>query len=237
MSELIDVEYDFRTDANGGDVDKYSATLRKYHKILWSKPLPNGNIFSLDDSKEDVYLYYKTETQEYFLTSDSIVHTYLTWKRTENVIKQIPENEINEFLHIAYTIGGYIIFPGNRVNYLPTINQERGTNQKIDDRFDLTLECIRRYYINETNPLEETLKRYDTYFKLFNNFKGYCDFFLLQDLIFDNYSKIKYFLPFNNFGQNQYPKTIDEYFEYKNNSIDFNKRRNQRIKDYINSIS
>ena len=106
----VDTDYDFRTDANHGDVDKYSATLRKYHKILWSKPLPDGNMFTLDDSIKNCYLYYKTDSQEFFLSSDSIVHTYSKWKRTENIIKQIPEDEISNFLRIAHTIGGYIIF-------------------------------------------------------------------------------------------------------------------------------
>jgi hypothetical protein len=236
MEKMINIDYDFRTDSNGGDVDKYSSTLRKYHKILWSKPLPNGNNFSLDDSKENVYLYYKTDSQEYFLSSDSIVHTYSKWKRTENIINQIPKNEINDFLNIAYTIGGYIIFPSNRINNLPTINMERGTNQKIDDRFDLTLECIRRHYNGEKSPLTETLERYDNFFKLFIDFQGYCNFFLLQDLTIDNYKKIKYFLPFNNFEIGQYPKSIEEYYKYKNNSIEFNKNRNNRIENYIKNI-
>jgi hypothetical protein len=236
MEKLVDIEYDFRTDSNGGDVDKYSATLRKYHKILWSKHLPNGNILSLDDSRDDVYLYYKTESKEYFLSSDSIVHTYHYWKRTEHIIKQIPKNEINDFLNIAYTIGGYIIFPSNKVNNLPTINMERGTNQKIDDRFDLTLECIRRYYNGEKSPLAETFARYDNFFKLFVDFKHYCDFFLLQDLVLCDYKEIKYFLPFNDFEIGQYPKNIEEYYEYKNNSIEFNKNRNKRIENYIKSI-
>jgi hypothetical protein len=40
MSKIIDIEYDLRSDANGGDPDSTSPTLRQYHKILWSKPLP-----------------------------------------------------------------------------------------------------------------------------------------------------------------------------------------------------
>ena len=233
----LDITYDFRKDTTDPDVDKGSATLRKYHKLLWSKKLPNGNYFHLSDLVENVYLYYKYQTQEYFLTSDSIVHTYSKWKRTENIIKQIPEKEIQEFLDIAYTIGGYIIFPGNKINNLPTINMERGTNQRIDDRFDLTLECIRRFYNSEKSPLSDTIGRYEDYFKLFIDFKGYCEFFLLQDLTLDNYTKIKYFLPFNDFEVGQYPKNIEDYSIYKKNSIEFNKNRNKRIGEYINKIS
>ena len=63
-----------------------------------------------------------------------------------------------------------------------TINGSRGINHKIKDRFDLTLECIRRHYFNEDNPLSDTLQRYSDFFSLFQKFQGYIDFFLLQDL-------------------------------------------------------
>jgi hypothetical protein len=233
--ETIDINYDFRKDINynGSDVDKYSITLRKYHKILWSKILPNGNSFVLDDSKENIYLYGKINSQEYFLSSDSIVHTYSKWKRTENIIKKIPEKEITIFLDIAYTIGGYIIFPSNKINNLDTLNQERGKNNLICDRFDITLECIRLYYNNETSPLCDTLKRYNNFFELFENFKYYCEYFLLQDLTYENYSKINFFLPFNGFENNPYTKTVDDYYIYMKNSIEFNKNRNYRIAEYV----
>ena len=39
---LIDTTFDVRTDAGGRDPDRYSATLRRYHRLLWSKPLPGG---------------------------------------------------------------------------------------------------------------------------------------------------------------------------------------------------
>ena len=49
-----------------------------------------------------------------------------------------------------------------------TINGERGLNRRIVDRFDLTLECIRRYYLNIDNPLQQTLQRYEKFFQLFS---------------------------------------------------------------------
>ena len=39
---MIDITFDFRSDAKGRDPDAYSPTLNAYHKILWSKELPNG---------------------------------------------------------------------------------------------------------------------------------------------------------------------------------------------------
>lgn len=47
----IDITYDFRLDANGRDPDAFSPMLRRYHRILWSKPLPNGLDFTLSDSR------------------------------------------------------------------------------------------------------------------------------------------------------------------------------------------
>ena len=44
---VIDTTFDFRTDAAGKDPDTYSATLCRYHQLLWSKPLPSGVVFEL----------------------------------------------------------------------------------------------------------------------------------------------------------------------------------------------
>ena len=92
------------------------------------------------------------------------------------------------------------------------------------NRFDLTLECIRSFYANETSPLSDTLKRYSTFFSLFQDFKGYVDFFLLQDLVTEDYLSIKFYLPFNGFNNKPLPNNVDEYQSYKNNVINFIKR-------------
>ena len=233
----IDITYDVRIDSNGGDPDSQSKILKMYHKYLWSKKLPNGKDFLLTDSVEGKYLYHKSDLGEYSLTSDAFIHTYSTWQRTKDLIKQIPKDVIEYFNYISYTIGGIILFPGNPINGLSTMNQERGTNKYINDRMDLTLECIKRYYNNENSPLFETIKRYDNFFGLFDNFKGYCEYFLLQDLVTENYSKVNFFLPFNDFIYNILPKNVDEYYEYKNNSIDFLNKRNKRIFEYSRELT
>lgn len=43
----FDIFYDFRKDSGGKDPDMASPTLRRYHRLLWSKPLPNGEIMQL----------------------------------------------------------------------------------------------------------------------------------------------------------------------------------------------
>ena len=52
----LDITFNVYTDANGGDPDSTSPTLRSYHKLLWSKPLPNGHTFVLDNRKSGTYL-------------------------------------------------------------------------------------------------------------------------------------------------------------------------------------
>ena len=43
FQETIDINFDVYSDTpEGKDPDSFSPTLRKYHKILWSKSLPNG---------------------------------------------------------------------------------------------------------------------------------------------------------------------------------------------------
>ena len=234
--KLVDITFDVRTDSNGKDPDNSSITLRQYHKILWSKHLPGGKLFDLDDRTSGVYLYHKSELGEFNLSSDSIIHTYFKWKRTQHIIKQIPNEEMSHFYNLAHTIGGYLVFPRNKINQLPTINQERGTNKKINDRIDLTLECIRRFYVDEMSPMTDTIERYKVYFELFSNFKCYCEYFFLQDLVSEDFSKINFFLPFDNFETNPLPKDLDEYNEYRVANIDFLCRRNKRIDDYSRKL-
>lgn len=231
---IIDTSYDVRTDSGGGDPDKYSATLKSYHKKLWSKKLPNEDFFDLSDQIEKTYLYHNSHLGEYFLSSDCIIHEYSAWKRMAHIIEQIAKEDIEEFTYLGYTIWWSIIFPWNRINSLPTMNQERGCNKKICDRIDITLECIRLYYLNQDSPLKETISRYDNYFKLFKDFKGYCEYFLLQDLVSNDYSKVNFFLPFKWFENSPLPQSVNEYYEYKRNNINFIKKRNKRIEEHNN---
>ena len=229
MSNIIDINFNVYSDTpEGKDPDSYSSTLRNYHKILWSKPLPNGSIFNLDD-KTSMLLHHKSELGEFFLSSDSIGHTYSRIQNMSHIINKVPSEEIESFFSLCSTIGGYIIYPSKRVDNQMTINGARGTNGKIKDRFDLTLECIRLHYINEESPLSDTLERYRSFLKLFDNFQGYIDFFLLQDLVTKDYSSIKYLIPFKSFENPPLPKDVDEYMLYKKNMTDFVTARNQRI--------
>jgi hypothetical protein len=126
MEKFIDITFDFRTDTpTGKDPDALSPTLRSYHKFLWSKPLPNGVLFELDDKKAKVYLYHKSQLGEFFLSSDSVIHTFSRWASMAHIINQLKDGEAEAFRSIGYTMGGMIIFPANRVEGKSTINGAR----------------------------------------------------------------------------------------------------------------
>ena len=222
----IDVTYDHRLDAGGKDPDFASATLREHHRLLWSKPLPNGESLILQPEGKK-YLVHDSQIGRFELSSDSISNSMRARKSMVQIIEQIPSAELDTFQAIGATIGGYIVFPSNPVSGENTINVQRGFNRKISDRFDLTLECIRRHYSREISPLSKCLANYSAFFELFTNFEGYVSFFLLDDLVEDG--AVKFFLPFNDFKTVGQPKNLADYRTYMQNSMAFTAARNIRI--------
>ena len=123
-----------------------------------------------------------------------------------------------------------IIFPCKQIDRKRTMNCARGMHGKIRDRFDLTLECIRLWYLGQDNPLYVVIERYKSFFELFVDFKGYVEFFLLQDLIDEKTQRIKFWLPYEDFHhQIVVPRDKDEYQLYMESVLSFVKLRNQRI--------
>ena len=137
---------------------------------------------------------------------------------------------------MASTIGGYMIFPRNRVGQTGwTINQSRGMNSAIADRFDLTLECIRHHYSDPgaVNPLGDRLSYYSDFFALFGDFDTYVRFFLLEDLVTEGGGHVRSLVsgtPLTSFGAPGYAASAAEYAEYRSRSINFVLARNERIR-------
>jgi hypothetical protein len=92
----------------------------------------------------------------------------------------------------------------------------------------LTLECIRPHYSDQRSPLARVLLRYADFFALFGDFRGYVRFFLLEDLVTDDYS-VRFFMPFDDFQPPSVPNDVGTYEEYRRRSIEFIEARNQRI--------
>ncbi len=231
MNTGIDITYDFRQDTpEGKDPDSFSKTLRQYHKRLWSKPLPSGELFLLSDESPGHYLHHKSDLGEFSLSSDAVIPTF---KWNSQIQTMISENELEAFDAQTYTIGGMMIFPRNQIDGKWTINQARGCTRSVGDRFDLTLECIRRHYNNDSSPLTDVLARYTEFFELFVDFRGYVEYFYLDDLVYSDFNKIKISKPYNDFNGSPIPSTVTEYRAYESEALKFVNERNQRI---LNSI-
>jgi hypothetical protein len=95
------------------------------------------------------------------------------------------------------------------------------------------VECIRLHYLRDTSPMAKTLVRYGDFFALFKSFNGYTDFFLLQDLVSDDSSAVKFFMPFADFGASPLPPTVEVYQDYRRNAIRFVEAGNRRMAEYV----
>lgn len=230
---VIDTTFDFWADLNPDlglweakvsiDPDSSSKPLQRAHQALWSKRLPNGESFDLQPV-QGTQLQWKT----YRLSSDSISNSYMTNSRMQEIILQ-ARSHAEEMFRYGSKIGAFILFPAYRVDRKNTINGARGMNIKIGDRMDLTLEAIRRHYLSEESPLTEVLGRYEDFFRLFQDFKNYVDFWLLNDLVDDQY-RVQFYLPFDNFYRKGTPNNVMEYVQLKDATIHFLRARNERIK-------
>lgn len=220
-----EVSFDYRTNSRCGDPDRDSPRLYNAHKALWNKTLPNGKELTLEvvGTKSRILLGSNLSDN---LSSDRMCpHYHSTYGGKMD--DWLDTDEIDDLKQTVRTIGGHIVFPAHRRGGF-TINQARGVHRMICDRFDLTLECIRRFYNAEKSPLYKVLCRYTDFFDLFVDFASYVDFFLLDDFI-DQNDEVRFSLPFDDFNRSPLPLTIDEYRFYKNHTSECIKSRNQRI--------
>ncbi len=232
---IIDTTFDFRTDTpQGRDPDSASPTLRRYHQLLWSKPLPSGVLFQLDATTPGYYLLHRSTLGRFELSSDAVMASYTSYVTMAPIIAQFNEDEHAKFNTLGYTIGGMMVFPGNRVDGKMTINGARGFLRRVADRMDLTLESIRRHYSGEPSPLSATLARYADFFALFDDFRGYVDFFLLQDLVTADGATVRFFMPFDDFNSPAKPQDAETYRKFRQLSIEFIEARNRRIDALVN---
>jgi hypothetical protein len=238
----IDPDLDFASYYHdGGDPDRDCERLYQWHRALWGRAVAGVGPFELEivyDRGYEMRLRVGDGT-ELRLASDGIIPTWSTpgWtmRFAPHLVAEIERDE-NDFYRIASTIGGYIVFPRNRMGQTgPTINQARGKHPAIADRFDLTLECIRRHYSEPAaeNPLGARLAYYNDFFALFGDFDTYVSFFLLDDLITEGRNAVKSLMTGESltaFSMPAFATSAQEYAEYRQRSISFVTARNERIR-------
>lgn len=225
---VLDVTTDFQEDSRRRDPDAFSPLLQEYHRRLWSKPLPNGETFDLIPGRIGsalVLRYSSANGTEYILSSDTLATSN---RGRLSALYSAMGEEANEHWHrVGGSIGGRLLFPRNRIEGRQTINQRRGTHPRVRDRFDLTLEAIRRHYAGGRSPLETTLTSYASFFALFRSFSDYVEFFLLQDLV--DGDRVKFYLPFDDFAGAVLPTSLPEYRDYRSRQLAFVESRNARM--------
>lgn len=243
---MIDVTFDFTTDSgnywegfwnrNNGlgygatDPDNASPTLQEYHRLLWSRKLPNGQVMSLKKGRSS---YDYLSWGDFRFGSDSIIVGF-RYERYRYIMEQVKESVgdfrtyYEDLIRRSYTIGGMIIFP----KHVNSINQSRGRSTILSDRWDLTIECIRRYYSGEDSPIGNVLRADAKFFDLFVDFKGYVDFFFLNDCVSSDYSRVDIWEGDGKLEGDGLPKTLDGYFQFIKQEFEFLAKRNQRIAEY-----
>lgn len=228
---MIDPWFDCRQDANGRDPDQHSLTLKRYHAELWTKPLPNGRQLTMLD--QGAYLIASDGRHQIPVSSDNIVATFEAWKRNKLIVEQTPRDVLAAIDNVDWRIGSEIIFPSELRGGTQTINRARGWHRKIGDRFDLTLECIARWYQGEDSPLIDVFDRYRDFFEWFGDFRGYVDFFLLQDFVDDGY-QVNILTDFDDFQSSPLPQTVEQYTAYLQGLTEVLTLRAKRIERYAN---
>lgn len=190
--EKLDIEHCEKIYGNSGlpDPDAFSEILYDFYAELWKyqKEKLKLNVPEVENKwKGSYWELIGVNNNQFRLGTDSIMSIY--WHRFDmrefikKLIKENFRNFIKEYLLKSNKIGGYIVFP----RHIQSINQQRGTCSKVNDRFDLTLECIRRYYVEKENdnPLFSVLNKDEKFFNMFGEdkegFEKYTEFFCLNE--------------------------------------------------------
>jgi len=226
--------YDDPDLPEGGDADKWSPMLRDAHRRLWSKCLPSGECLEL---AADLTMISPVAVRDLRLSSDTIATTHQRYQSISNrgLWTALSTASQERYDRGFYTIGGFIVFPCHQ----QSLNQRRGTCRQINDRFDLTLECIRLYYEGvtaiERNPLGDVLLDDAAFFDLFGHgvhaFYSYVQFFHLGDLVTNG--QIRWFDSSTvdewHFADSPLPKDQAAYVSYLENVLKFVRSRSHAL--------
>jgi hypothetical protein len=229
------------------DPDWVSVRLRDSHRLLWSKPLPDGRVLQLSALKRADYLKVVSPPEGWTVGSDNFATTHAN---ALPVFSAGLDGFTDRHLCGLCSIGGYIVFPNQRAQQLPTtvnetarpwsLNQVRGMERRISDRFDLTLEAIRLSYegilLRSENPIGDVLEAYRWWFELFGKgaegFRRFADFFFLTPML-DSGGGVTAFGRLGLAFDHALPKDDESaYTEYIVDQLSFVADRNQLITDW-----
>ncbi|MDZ7612920.1 MAG: hypothetical protein U5K51_03785 [Flavobacteriaceae bacterium] len=131
------------------------------------------------------------------------------------------------------TIWSIYTFPNNRIKGNDPINQARGINGLIDDRFDLTLNAFELFYVGKKARFLTRCLDIKTSLTCLEALKDITSSFYFDDLVDEN-KKVRFYLSFDNFKTKPTFIKYNDYLTYKNGVMNFIKARNRRIENYAN---
>ena len=216
--------------------------------IYWHRTY--GNIPNIMENVKNTSLNDKIEELEKKLEEIGIgkderekMRCYSTMSQNEHF--SLYKKFIWYYLQYANTIGGFILFPRHN----GSINQARGTSEKVQDRFDLALECIRRayqygdFYKCDINPLFGISEEEKEFFRMFGSFENYIRFFCLDAWVNKDYTAVndllsedgKELLPTEGWiaTDNILSKTDKQWWTFYRNIMNRLDARNRQIKEII----
>ena len=88
---MIDITFDFRSDSKGRDPDTYSPMINAYHKILWSKELPNGEVMDFQSGRAPFVLKWK----DFCFSSDKII-VEMRNQKNKKIIDQVSADAVEK---------------------------------------------------------------------------------------------------------------------------------------------
>ena len=155
------------------------------------------------------------EVGEFVLCSDTVIPSFTRWVSLRRITELFTEEENEAFRTIGYTIGGMMVFPGNRIDrrrpstaLAGAIGRSRtGSISRSSPFFGTILSSAalsaRRW------PGTASFSHYS------RTSKGTSNFFMLQDLVTKDCSEVRFFMPFDDFNLPAVPTDRDTYKEYR----------------------
>ena len=80
--------------------------------------------------------------------------------------------------------------------------------------------------------MSDTVARYSDFFRLFGDFQGYVDFFLLQDLVTEDRESVEFFASFADFATSPLPDSVEAHVAYRRQALTLIEARNRRMVDW-----
>ncbi|MCL1987439.1 MAG: hypothetical protein FWG64_05645 [Firmicutes bacterium] len=223
--------------------------------LLADRQLPNGKMLKIKKIKQrkngdnfylELCVYIHNKANEY--TNFGITSDFISSSTFSAIKANVSATRIKESLKITRSIGGHVVWAiwklPNNPNKIESINQARGEECGLYDRFDLTLFHLKNWYEEKPCFLKKVFDSNENWLNLFVDFNGFINFFYLNSFVFDD--TVQNITGIRNltcdWNENQIlsdgtpciPKTAKDYIIYMNSNEKAIQERNTKINKFFN---